>query len=69
MRFDSLQLYRHLLRQIKLLPSRDMQNYYLRYVRQHFIAHREESSPERIQQLLERGKQDSEWILKKYIRK
>ena len=35
-------------------------------VRKEFEQHSEEDDPERIQQIMERGVKDADWILKKY---
>ena len=61
---DSLLLYRHLLRASKALPH-DSQSYYKTYLREHFIAFSDEEDSERRLQILQRGKEQGLWVLKK----
>jgi len=62
-----IQLYRYLQRVIRKLPE-ESRDYYRHNVRQQFISHNDEVDPQRIQQILERAVEDSEWILKKYTK-
>jgi len=65
---NPVQLYRHLLRRIRLLPD-NSKPYYKNYVRQGFNSHKDESDPERVQQIINRAIEDAEWIVKKYTQK
>ncbi|KXZ47735.1 hypothetical protein GPECTOR_33g617 [Gonium pectorale] len=64
----ALALYRELLRQTKSLPK-STQTYYRHHIRQHYNSHRDEADPERVQHMLERARQDAQWILRKYAPK
>jgi len=68
MTLQSLRLYRHLLRRVKVLPE-NSQPYYKNYVRQGFNSHKDETDSERIHQIISRAKEDAEWIVKKYTQK
>eukprot|EP00210_Caulerpa_lentillifera_P005595 g5352.t1 len=63
MQRNVLQLYRELLRSIRLLP-RDSWTYYRRYLRENFKAHAEEEDTERVQLMIKKARQDAEWVLK-----
>ncbi|XP_076363469.1 LYR motif-containing protein 9-like isoform X2 [Tachypleus tridentatus] len=60
-------LYRFLLRQCKKLPT-EAQGYYKHLIRQSFNSHSDETEPERIQQIINRAIQDSDWVVSKYSR-
>lgn len=60
-----LHLYRFLLRQCKKLPK-NAADYYKHQVRQSFNSHADENNAERIQQIIKRAIEDSEWIVKQY---
>uniref|UniRef100_A0A194AK89 LYR motif-containing protein 9 n=1 Tax=Pinctada fucata TaxID=50426 RepID=A0A194AK89_PINFU len=62
---EPVQLYRHLLKCIKVLPK-DAQGYYRHYIRQGFKSHSDETDPERIKQIIERAKEDVQYIVEKY---
>ncbi|XP_013380021.1 LYR motif-containing protein 9 [Lingula anatina] len=62
-----VQLYMHLLRQVRKLPK-EAQPYYKNYVRQGFNSHSDEDDPERIQMIIERSVKDAEWIVNKYTK-
>jgi len=57
-------LFRELLRQTKQLPA-EAQAYYKRYIRQTFINFTDEQDPERVAQLVERARQDAQWVVAK----
>jgi hypothetical protein len=63
---ESLRLYKTILRALQRFEDPNARNYYYHYARAHFIGHRDESDPERIHQIIERGKNDMKWILAKY---
>jgi len=63
-----VRLYRHLLRRVRVLPE-ETQFYYKNYVRQGFNSHKDETDPERIEQIMSRAAEDAEWIVKKYVTK
>ncbi|KAK5869047.1 hypothetical protein PBY51_010010 [Eleginops maclovinus] len=64
-----LQLYRHLLRCCRQLPTVAMQNHYRHSIRQGYNSHADEDDPERIQIIVQRAVADADWILKKYSKK
>lgn len=43
---------------------RDSHSYYTRYLRQSFVNFSDEQDEQRIQQLINKGRQDAEWVLK-----
>ncbi len=43
---------------------RESHQYYTRYLRQSFVNFSDELDPARIEQLIQRGRQDAEWVLK-----
>ncbi|KAK3277445.1 hypothetical protein CYMTET_14550 [Cymbomonas tetramitiformis] len=61
-----LELFRHIVRSARLLPQRDMREYYLRIAREKIVAHRDEEDPDRISMIIERSYADVQWILRKY---
>ncbi|KAF0976102.1 hypothetical protein FDP41_004777 [Naegleria fowleri] len=61
---ESLKLFMRVLRSVRKLPV-DAQGYYRNYAYQQFQNHKAENE-ERTQQILERAKQDIEWIERKY---
>ena len=61
----ALQLYRHLLRQVRQLPTA-AQPYYRNYVRQGYTSHSDEEDPERVRQIIARALEDADWIAQKY---
>ncbi|XP_005807792.1 LYR motif-containing protein 9 isoform X2 [Xiphophorus maculatus] len=64
-----VQLYRHLLRCCRQLPSAAMQQHYRHAIRQGYNSHSDEDDPERIQMIIQRAVKDAEWILDKYTKK
>jgi len=61
---QSLSLYRRLRRRVRRLPA-GTQAYYVEWMRQHFIAHRDEPE-ERAAMMRERALSDALWIEKKF---
>ena len=61
----ALRLYRRMLRGLRELPPAT-RDYYHGYALQQFYAHTDETDPERIEAMLERGNTDLGFILKKY---
>ncbi|CAK6970357.1 LYR motif-containing protein 9 isoform X1 [Scomber scombrus] len=64
-----VQLYRHLLRCCRQLPTAAMQKHYRHAIRQSYTSHADEGDPERIQMIIQRAISDSNWILDKYTKK
>ncbi|XP_059186588.1 LYR motif-containing protein 9 [Centropristis striata] len=64
-----VQLYRHLLRCCRQLPSPAMQQHYRHAIRQGYNSHSDEDDQERIQMIIQRAIIDAEWILDKYTKK
>nr|XP_033486649.1 LYR motif-containing protein 9 isoform X1 [Epinephelus lanceolatus] len=64
-----VQLYRHLLRCCRKLPTPAMQQHYRHAIRQGYNSHSDEDDPERIQMIIQRAIADAEWILNKYKKK
>uniref|UniRef100_A0A3B5LAH8 LYR motif-containing protein 9 n=1 Tax=Xiphophorus couchianus TaxID=32473 RepID=A0A3B5LAH8_9TELE len=62
-----MQLYRHLLRCCRQLPSAAMQQHYRHAIRQVSLSRVliDEDDPERIQMIIQRAVKDAEWILDK----
>lgn len=60
-----VQLYRHLCRRLRQLPE-PIQGHYKHQIRQSFKSHRDETDPVRIQQIISRAIEDTEWVVKKY---
>ena len=60
LRRDALRLYRHIVRTAYALPDRNARIYYLDHARGHFDQHADESDPERIRALIERGFADTQ---------
>uniref|UniRef100_A0A3P8UVE9 LYR motif-containing protein 9 n=1 Tax=Cynoglossus semilaevis TaxID=244447 RepID=A0A3P8UVE9_CYNSE len=60
----SVQLYRHLLRCCRQLPTAAMQQHYKHAIRQ-VRPHCDEDDPGRIQVIIQRAVEDAEWILNK----
>ncbi|XP_008306839.1 LYR motif-containing protein 9 [Cynoglossus semilaevis] len=65
----SVQLYRHLLRCCRQLPTAAMQQHYKHAIRQGYNSHCDEDDPGRIQVIIQRAVEDAEWILNKYTKK
>ena len=63
----ALALYRELLRKTRALPS-SSQSYYRNALRSAFVNFDSEQDPQRLQEIMERGRQDADWILKKVRR-
>ena len=59
-----LTLYKYLLRQTELLPA-SAANFYRDSIRRGYGQHTEEDDPERIEQIVQRAKQDAKWIVEK----
>nr|XP_046245273.1 LYR motif-containing protein 9 [Scatophagus argus] len=64
-----VQLYRHLLRCCRQLPTTAMQQHYRHAIRQGYNSHSDEDDPERIQMIIQRAIADADWILGKYTKK
>ncbi|KAL9653695.1 hypothetical protein ABK040_009169 [Willaertia magna] len=62
---EALKAYALILRTIRKIPK-DAQMYYRNHSYQHFVNHRKENDPERIQIMIERVKHDVEWIKRKF---
>ncbi|TYZ65780.1 hypothetical protein PybrP1_009981 [[Pythium] brassicae (nom. inval.)] len=60
-----LALFRRIVRESRRLEP-DAREYYMRFARSGFIAHVDESEPERIREIVARVEQDMDWILNKY---
>uniref|UniRef100_A0A3B4WWG7 LYR motif-containing protein 9 n=1 Tax=Seriola lalandi dorsalis TaxID=1841481 RepID=A0A3B4WWG7_SERLL len=60
-----VQLYRHLLRCCRQLPSTAMQQHYRHAIRQGYNSHSDEDDPERIRMIVQRAITDADWILDK----
>uniref|UniRef100_A0A3B3UNH6 LYR motif-containing protein 9 n=1 Tax=Poecilia latipinna TaxID=48699 RepID=A0A3B3UNH6_9TELE len=62
-----VQLYRHLLRCCRQLPSAAMQQHYQHAIRQVSFSHVliDEDDPKRIHMIIQRAVKDAEWILDK----
>ena len=58
------QLYKHLLRECKMLPN-EVQDYYKHYWRQQLNSHLDETDPQRIQGIIEQAIKDMQWIRNK----
>ncbi|KAI9540884.1 LYR motif-containing protein 9 [Dissostichus eleginoides] len=61
-----VQLYRHLLRCCRQLPTEAMQKHYRHAIRQGYTSHADEDDQERVQMIVQRAVVDAEWILTKY---
>ncbi|XP_067138320.1 LYR motif-containing protein 9-like [Centruroides vittatus] len=61
-------LYKFLLKQCRRLPK-SKQEFYKHQIRQSYNSHSDESDPERIQQIIKRAIEDSEWVVNKYANK
>ena len=57
-------LYKHLLREIRKLPA-DARPHYKHHVRQSFNQHRDETDPERVQQIIGQAVKDAAWLVNK----
>ncbi|XP_007540892.1 PREDICTED: LYR motif-containing protein 9 [Poecilia mexicana] len=64
-----VQLYRHLLRCCRQLPSAAIQQHYRHAIRQGYNSHSDEDDPKRIHMIIQRAVKDAEWILDKYTKK
>ena len=62
----ALALYRHLLRVVALLPQ-DAQAHYKHHIRQAYRVHADEDDSDRIQQIIKRSIEDSQWLLEKVL--
>ncbi|XP_010771141.1 LYR motif-containing protein 9 isoform X1 [Notothenia coriiceps] len=61
-----VQLYRHLLRCCRQLPTEAMQKHYRHAIRQGYTSHADEDDQERVQMIVQRAVVDADWILTKY---
>ncbi|KAF2069597.1 hypothetical protein CYY_009088 [Polysphondylium violaceum] len=61
-----LSLYRNIVRAINTKLPQQAQNYYWAFTREHFEGHKEETDPETIDFLVEKGYTSLRWIIKKY---
>eukprot|EP00050_Salpingoeca_kvevrii_P007204 m.294514 g.294514 ORF g.294514 m.294514 type:complete len:67 (+) comp13003_c0_seq1:136-336(+) len=57
--------YREFLRLCDRLPV-EARNHYRNAVRNSFMSFRDETDPVRIQQIIQRAREDAQWIIKKY---
>lgn len=64
----ALALYRELLRKTRALPRSSL-SYYRNSLRSAFVNFDSEQDPQRLQEIMERGRQDADWILKKVRRR
>lgn len=60
-----VQLYRQLYRKSLLLPKA-AQPYYQKYLRENFVAHSDETDPERLELMTQQSLKDADWVLKKF---
>ncbi|KAI4815788.1 hypothetical protein KUCAC02_005915 [Chaenocephalus aceratus] len=60
-----VQLYRHLLRCCRQLPTEAMQKHYRHAIRQGYTSHADEDDQERVQMIVQRAVVDADWILTK----
>ena len=60
----ALSLYRELLRKTRALPRSSL-SYYRNSLRSSFVNFNSEADPQRLQEIMERGRQDADWILEK----
>jgi hypothetical protein len=65
LRTEAIGLYKHCMRCVQKLPSA-AQSYYRNYVKQNFVAHLDETDPERISHMLSRSRRDIQWVMQKY---
>ncbi|ELR11209.1 complex 1 protein (lyr family) protein [Acanthamoeba castellanii str. Neff] len=63
---EALRLYREILRTLRRFDDRATRIYYYNYARTHFMQHQEEEDEERVQEIIERGKNDLRWLKAKY---
>jgi len=47
------------------LSCRHTQEYYQRFVRESFVNHEDDVSAERLAQIVQRAREDAQWVLKK----
>ena len=57
-------LYKHLLREVGRLPP-EARPHYKHHVRQGFNQHRDETDPERVQQIISQAMKDAVWLVNK----
>ena len=57
-------LYKHLLREVGKLPK-EARPHYKHHVRQGFNQHRDETDPERVQQIIAQAIKDAAWLVNK----
>ncbi|KAK6192383.1 hypothetical protein SNE40_003859 [Patella caerulea] len=62
---NPIQLYRFILRSIKVLPK-EARIYYTHQTRQSYKSHCDETDTERIKQIIERAVEDTKWVVRKY---
>ncbi|XP_076363468.1 LYR motif-containing protein 9-like isoform X1 [Tachypleus tridentatus] len=66
--------YKHLIRQVRLVKKFDMTKAIITFLLfsqkkcESFNSHSDETEPERIQQIINRAIQDSDWVVSKYSR-
>jgi len=60
-------LYKYLLRETEKLPS-NAKIFYRNSIKREYDQHKEESDPERIQQIIEQSIKDADWIVNKYTK-
>lgn len=62
LRQEAISLFRTCSRSLGKLP-RASRSYYRNHVHTHFLAHQDETDPERIRALLEKGRAALQWVL------
>lgn len=62
----ALALYRELYRKTYLLPRSSL-SYYRNALRSTFVNFNSEQDPERLKEIMDRGRKDAEWILQKVM--
>ena len=66
-RKEVLKLYKDLLRSTNKVPK-SLKSYYIANIKGGFIAHKDEEDSERIKMILERSREDMNFIIEKYQR-
>ncbi|KAL0272147.1 UNVERIFIED_CONTAM: hypothetical protein PYX00_005227 [Menopon gallinae] len=61
------QLYKYLLRECKKLPP-GASAYYRHSIKQSYKQHADETSEERIKEIIDRALEDTKWVLQKYAK-
>ncbi len=66
---SGIKLYKHLLRLVQKLPEASQREYYKNYVRNQYRSHSDETDKERVNFIIERSLEHSQWIMNKYLKK